>query len=137
MTLIVDSGYLIALYTPGDSNHHRASMLRLGSGETAFVPDVVLPEVSHVLRRELGYSNSFIFLEFFDSPNVQHLPIQNDDLTRIAEISRQYPRAEFDIVDLCIMAMAERLLITRIATFDARDFIVYRPRHCDYFELLP
>lgn len=80
---------------------------------------------------------SFEFFEFFESPNVRHLPNHDDDLKRIADIAQQYPRAEFDIVDLCIMAMAERLLITRIATFDRRDFNIYRPRHCDYFELLP
>lgn len=41
------------------------------------------------------------------------------------------------IVDCCIMALAERLHVTRIATFDRRDFSIFQPRHCGYFELLP
>jgi hypothetical protein len=40
-------------------------------------------------------------------------------------------------VDASITAVAERLDITRILTLDQRDFRIIRPRHCDYFELLP
>ena len=35
------------------------------------------------------------------------------------------------------MAQAERLNITHVATFDHRDFEIFRPTHCDYLELLP
>jgi len=35
------------------------------------------------------------------------------------------------------MALAERLKIARILTFDRRDFGLYRPAHCDRFDLLP
>ena len=35
------------------------------------------------------------------------------------------------------MTIAERLGVTRIATFDRRDFSIFRPRHCDYLDLLP
>ena len=41
------------------------------------------------------------------------------------------------IVGCCIMALAERLGITQIATFDRRDFNIDRPRYCESFELLP
>lgn len=48
-----------------------------------------------------------------------------------------YGDVAFYIVDCCIMAIAERLGVTRIATFDRRDFSIFRPQHCDFFELLP
>ncbi len=50
---------------------------------------------------------------------------------------RAYPGAKLDFVDCCIMAMSERLNITRVCTFDRRDFSIFRPAHCDYLELLP
>ena len=59
------------------------------------------------------------------------------DLGRARDILIAYDQAEFDIVDCCIMAIAERLNITRIATFDRRDFSIYQPRHCEFLELLP
>jgi uncharacterized protein len=36
-----------------------------------------------------------------------------------------------------VIAIAERLGITQIATRDRRDFTVVRPRHAGAFELLP
>ncbi|MDJ1182374.1 hypothetical protein PMH09_04135 [Roseofilum sp. BLCC_M143] len=46
-----------------------------------------------------------------------------------------YPRLDF--VDASIAAVAERINVTRILTLDRRDFTILRPRHCDYFEILP
>jgi uncharacterized protein len=39
--------------------------------------------------------------------------------------------------DASLVALAERLGVTRIATLNRRDFSVVRPRHIDSFELLP
>ena len=63
--------------------------------------------------------------------------MMQEDLSRIYEIAQQYADSRFDVVDCCIMAMAERLQIAKIATFDKRDFRIVRPGHTDYFEILP
>ena len=137
MTLIVDTSFLVAMFNRGDKHFVRARRFSLPRAELMLVPQVALPEVSYLLTRDLGYLKGWIFLDFFEVANAKLQSTIADDLQRVTEIAHQYPRAEFDMVDLCIMAMAERLGITRIATFDARDFRVFRPRHCDYFELLP
>jgi predicted nucleic acid-binding protein len=36
-----------------------------------------------------------------------------------------------------IVAIAERLNITRVLTLDRRDFQLIRPKHCSAFEILP
>ncbi len=59
------------------------------------------------------------------------------DMARMQQIMEQYQDASFDFTDSAIMALAERLNITRVCTFDRRDFSIFRPRHCDYLELLP
>ena len=38
----------------------------------------------------------------------------------------KYADARFDFVDCCIMALAERLAITQICTFDRRDFSIFK-----------
>jgi predicted nucleic acid-binding protein len=53
------------------------------------------------------------------------------------QIMEQYQDAVFDFTDVAIMALAERLSITRVCTFDHRDFSIFHPLHCDYLELLP
>jgi predicted nucleic acid-binding protein len=48
-----------------------------------------------------------------------------------------YEDSKLDFVDYCIMALAERLTIMQVCTFDRRDFAMFRPCHCDYLDLLP
>jgi predicted nucleic acid-binding protein len=52
-------------------------------------------------------------------------------------ILEQYADSQLDFADAAIVAIAERLNITRVYTLDRRDFSIIRPSHCDYFELLP
>jgi hypothetical protein len=48
-----------------------------------------------------------------------------------------YASADFDLADCCIMALAERLNITQVCTFDQRDFSIFRPTHCPHLDILP
>ncbi|HLV37426.1 MAG TPA: hypothetical protein VKY59_20070 [Spirillospora sp.] len=36
-----------------------------------------------------------------------------------------------------LYALADRLSITQVCTFDRRDFAIFRPAHSDYLKLLP
>lgn len=45
--------------------------------------------------------------------------------------------AELDFADAAVIALAERLDIEHVATFDRRDFSIIRPQHCQAFQLLP
>jgi uncharacterized protein len=62
---------------------------------------------------------------------------RQEDYLRSAEILRQYSDAKLDFVDTLIVAIAERLNITRVLTLDRRDFQLIRPKHCSAFEILP
>jgi uncharacterized protein len=59
------------------------------------------------------------------------------DISRSVEILQKYADTRIDFVDASVAAVAERLDVTRILTLDQRDFSLIRPKHCDYFELLP
>jgi uncharacterized protein len=63
--------------------------------------------------------------------------LTDKDMIRMRQIMNKYKDNQFDFVDTAIMALAERLNITQIMTFDRRDFGAFRPAHCDYFTLLP
>ena len=137
MTLIVDSSFLVALYNVKDASHRRA--LRFGDQNTEMwvVPDVVLPETCYLFRRDFGYFGVQRFLEYFARLNAQLESLVKEDLDRVRVIANTYADAELDIVDCCIMAIAERMKIVRVATFDRRDFSIFQPSHCDYLEVLP
>jgi predicted nucleic acid-binding protein len=59
------------------------------------------------------------------------------DLARMAELVRTYADFPLGAADASVIAVAERLDVTQIATIDHRHFRVVRPRHCDAFNLLP
>jgi predicted nucleic acid-binding protein len=137
MTIIADSSFIYALYNRNDQRHQQAmDFARQYSGAT-LIPDVTLPEVGYLLLRDLGYVGLQRFLEQFKRVTAKLEPLSKADLARAHEISILYTSAEFDLVDCCIMAMAERLQIHEIATFDRRDFSIFVPRHCAYFDLFP
>ncbi len=48
----------------------------------------------------------------------------------------RYHDAELDFADVAQVAIAERLNISRIYTFDCRDFGMIRPSHIPAFDLL-
>lgn len=66
----------------------------------------------------------------FETPRVE-------DYKRAAEIIRKYDDANIDFVDAIIVAIAERLNVTKILTVDCRHFDAFRPRHTAAFEILP
>ncbi|MCY4536852.1 MAG: PIN domain-containing protein [Chloroflexi bacterium] len=138
MTVIADTSYLFAIYNSKDINHQVAADFAFQTiTDEMLVPDVVLPELAYIFVRDLGYAGLQSLLGSFRKSEVELIPLEKSDLDRIYEITEMYASAEFDIVDCCIMALAERLQIRRIATFDRRDFSIFRPRHCDFLELLP
>ena len=59
------------------------------------------------------------------------------DLDRVADLVGTYVDLPLGGTDASVMAIAERLGQTRVATLDRRHFTVVRPIHCPAFELTP
>ena len=137
MTFIADSNFVYALYNANDIHHQDAMSFLSQNTEVMLVPVVVLPEVGYLIVRDIGHSGMQTFLEYFMELDIQLEAVGMEDLARVRDIVSAYADARFDIVDCCIMAIAERMDITRIATFDRRDFSIVKPRHCEFLELLP
>ncbi|MHB8295836.1 MAG: twitching motility protein PilT [Acidimicrobiales bacterium] len=60
-----------------------------------------------------------------------------EDWQRIGELVATYADLRLGGTDASVVAVAERLGTTRIATLNPRHFRVVRPRHADSFDLLP
>ncbi len=59
------------------------------------------------------------------------------DWLRIAELVATYRDLRLGTVDASVVAAAERLGITELATLDRRHFRAVRPRHLEALTLLP
>ncbi len=135
--VLVDSSFLYALFDEDDNKHAAAYLFSQADSSLAVVPDIVLVEVMLLVDRAGGVPAAVRFLDFFSAAPFQLEPIIPGDLKRVREITFAYSSSRFDFVDCCVMALAERLEITHICMFDRRDFSIFRPRNCDFYDLLP
>ena len=136
MNSLIDTGFLLAVLDKKD-HLHSDCVKALESEFSSLLPEVVLPELAYLVIGNLGYK---VWISFLRSISNGELPIISatlQDLNRSAEILEKYQDSKIDFVDSIIMAIAERLEITRILTVDRRDFGLFRPQHCDAFEIVP
>jgi predicted nucleic acid-binding protein len=137
MTAILDTSFLFALTDQSDRNHQRVLAVAQSVNEPLVLPIVVLPEVCYLIASRLGHQAMRHFVSSVTPETIQVKSVTTEDLVRVHQILEQYADNQLDFTDAAIVAIAERLNITRVYTLDRRDFSIIRPSHCDYFELLP
>ena|SRR5579859_3632918 len=135
--LLLDSSFLFALNNVDDTYHRRATQYIGRDNRRQVIPDVVLTEVAYLLKTNVGQNAVLDFLDELITPGISLQALSPTDVIRAREIMATYADARLDFVDCCIMALSERLEVTRVCTFDRRDFAIFRPKHCPYLELLP
>lgn len=137
MTAILDTSFLFALTDQNDRNHDRVLAVAQTTIEPLLLPMVVLPEVCYLIASRLGHQAMRRFLDNLTDSSTHLEAITALDLERVNQILEQYADSQLDFVDAVLVAIAERVGITRVLTLDRRDFSLVRPKHCDYFEILP
>lgn len=100
------------------------------------VPQLVVAETAHFAKR-LGAEAEVLLLEDLASGVILPMPVEPPDWVRMAELVWRYRDLPLGIVDASVVAAAERLGITAVATLDRRDFAAVRPAHVEAFDLLP
>lgn len=134
---IVDTGVLLAAADTDDVDHPRCSdLLREHRGEL-LVPAPVIPETSWQIERNLGPRSEAAFLHLITGEQLQVIDLTLADWARCITLIETYEALGLGLVDASVIAVAERLELTTIATLNHRDFAVVRPAHCAGFELVP
>jgi hypothetical protein len=137
MTAIVDTNFLVSLTNPREQAHQACVSLVRTVQERLIVPYVVLPEATYLINKYQGHHIMRQFVHRMKQPAWNFEPLQRSDLAVVANILDKYDDQDLDFVDAAIVAIAERLNITRLLTLDRRHFRLIRPAHCTAFELLP
>lgn len=133
---LFDTGFLLAILNVED-DLHQLCVAAYANENRAALPEVVIPELAYLVVRELGYKTLAKFLRSVAAGDFTLVPTELRDLKRAAEILEKYADAKVDFVDCVIVAIAERLNIERILTVDRRHFGLFRPVHCEFFEIVP
>jgi uncharacterized protein len=137
VTLLVDTNVWIAAHDEHDPDHGTcAAVLRQHANELAS-PVTVVTETAWFLEDRHGPSAESSFLRLITTGVLDPIDLTATDWERCVEMIDTYLDLGLGVVDASIVAVAERLGLTTIATMNTRDFRVVRPAHIDTFELLP
>jgi hypothetical protein len=135
--LIVDAGPLYAYVDASDVDHEACRQLLETHPGPLVAPILAIGEAAYLLGRRLGPVGEVSFLGDLVEGTFAVEPVRSADWLRISGLVARYRDFPLGTVDASLVAAAERLGITRVATLDRRHFSVVRPNHVDAFELMP
>lgn len=136
--VLVDTGVLLAAADADDRWHDQASsMLEVRSADQLVLPGLVAAEAAWLIGSRLGPVTEAAFVASIAAGELVLADLTETDWARCAELIQQYADLDLGLVDASLVAVAERLKITTVASIDRRDLLVVRPAHCDASELIP
>ncbi len=137
MVVLIDAGALVAVANKRDHWHARMLGFFEQAREPLLVPTTVLPEACYLINRALGPAAEVSVLDGILRGTILPVGPLAQDYVRMRELVVRYSNINLGFADASLVAIAERLGITKIVTVDRRDFSLVKPSHCERFELLP
>lgn len=135
--IIVDSGPVIAMCNGNDKWHEACANLLESAKGPLCLAQPLLAEIGYMLARSAGPKVEADFLNDVADGLYQLVALTPEDVRRSAELVAKYADFPLGTSDACVIAIAERLQVRKIATLDRRHFSAVRPNHVQAFELLP
>lgn len=133
--VVLDANVLIAAADLRDGHHSRCAELLRSPAYDFVVPMLCVAEASYFIAGRAGPETEALFLAGL--VRVPVLGPEVEDWVRIAALVREYGDFPLGGVDASVAVLAERLNTDLIATLDRRHFRAIKPRHCEFFRLLP
>ena len=135
--IVVDTGILLAVANRNDRWHDAAVDVFTAHRHEMVVPAPVVVETAWLIARELGNPAEAGFVAAAGRGEFRIVDLTAVDYQRASVILTAHADNNLGLVDSCVMAIAERLQATTIATVNPRDFRIVRPAHCDAYTLIP
>lgn len=135
--LIVDTGPVVAAANRKDTNHRACVELLENATGPLILPAPILSEIGYMLASRVGAQAEADFLRDVADGVYTLASVDTADAGRAAHLVEQYADLPLGTADACVVSVAERRRVTKIATLDRRHFGVVRPSHAPAFTLLP
>ena len=133
--VLLDAGPIVALLDTRDQWHERAAVAWPALGRRCVTVESVIVEATHIMAKR--HTDRALVLEFLISHDIPvlapHLLIHE----ACVHLIRQYADSPMDYADASLVALAGRLGIHRVFTFDRRGFREYRAAHGLAFDIIP
>lgn len=120
--IVADTGAVLALIDADDRHHKPLSTVFREDPASWVLPWAVLPEVDYLLATHVGSRAQDVFLADLGRGEWSVEWGDDSDLERAHEIAIRYRSLRLGLVDAAVIAVAERLRASAIATLDMRHF---------------
>lgn len=136
--ILVDTAPLLAMLHVADQQHRRCLKWYDMARGPLLVPQTVMVEAAYMVSQRCGPKvEAELVRSMGPGGPFDLVAIQKTDMLRIAHLVEKYSDFPLGVVDASVIAVAERLNITTIATLDVRHFAAVRPNHTESFVLVP
>ena len=123
---LIDAGPLIAILSRRDK-HHGACARIIQDLDCAFYTTLpVLTEAMYIVRERVGWAAQDALWKMILRGDLLIQNLLPADLLRMSELMDKYSDRPMDFADASLVALAERLSLTRVFTVDRNDFSTYR-----------
>lgn len=119
---IVDTGAMVALIDRDDKHHRAIKAIYEEDPDGWILPWAILPEVDYLLASQVSRKAERAFLEDLADGSYRVEWGEDADVEAAQRIDFQYRALALGLVDAAVIAIAERLRATAIATLDLRHF---------------
>jgi hypothetical protein len=134
--ILVDTGPILALADRKDPRHRDVKKAWSRHGGPYVTGVAVVPEACYLLLKYLGPDAELGFVRSWQAGEIRVEPVTDRDAQRVIEILTGYRDQAFGFTDSSLFALAERLKIRSVLTFDRRHFDAFRPIHCESWDYL-
>jgi uncharacterized protein len=126
--IVADTGAIVALVDADDRHHASLRRLFEADPDAWLLPWAILPEVDYLLAEHVGARAQDRFTSDLASGAWAIGWGDPGDLVRGEEIARRHRALRLGLVDVVVMAIAERRRAEAIATLDLRHFAAVKLR---------
>lgn len=130
--LVVDTGFLVALYRRGDSLHDAALRFLHSSRAPLLTTSAVIVEACHFLNLR----GTVELLKWIEKGGLNVADMPTEAYPALAANLDKYADLELDLTDVTLIWLAELVGEYQILTVDQRDFAAFRLRSRKRFELV-
>ena len=135
--IVIDSSVIYALLDRNDRNHHQAAEWYRASTPALATTPLILAEVDHLAGSRAGFHAQAAFRQDVVA-GAYEISWWSQATRESVEIADRYADLGVGLADASLVALAGRLGVVDIATFDERNFRAMRPeKGGKAFRLLP
>ncbi len=130
--LVVDTGFLVALYRRGDNLHTQALEFLRGSRAPLLTASPVVVEACHFLNLR----GKVELLKWVERGGLAVAEIPSEAYPALAIVLQKYEDLDIDLADAALIWLAELVGEYQILTVDERDFTAFRLKGRKRFDLV-